>query len=589
MDGSSHSTSRSTWNVKKTKKYEAKKRKLDAFMNLIATDDRKLSLKKKKSNESLEESYKALRGELQKYTKKKEKAPFFSLTPIGFKAHVDLRNYKTSPKTFPLFIQDIHHLLLRSLLGSIAPYDCRWAKIERPENLVKTVLLVIDGLTKNSFVGNLASMQDVIDIFPITVEYASSNSSFANELSTLHLVSDAYFKDKIAYSSLFPVEEKVVDKVPKKNKLSKLHLLLSPVQLVMEHYPLPKSIYEHSICDNYVFTKDLYSPVTDSSPMFALDCEMCQTVKSHNEVTRIAVVDEQLEVVYHSFVKPIDKVVDYRTKFSGVTQEMLRNVYVRLSDVHKELQRILPRDAILCGQSLNCDLHALRMIHPYIIDTSVIFNQSGIRGKKNSLRSLAADYLKESIQLSKHGHNPVEDSIASMKLVQVKLDNSIQFGDAVLAPPKTGESSSADSEAKEPEKVSEENKISHDSDSGSKDGFFSRIVKASKKACLIGTSESLASYPVDMLPEEIVKIPKSNAKKVFKCTLNNLETYDFLVTHMQFEDEETSLTFSEVNDKIKELFHSCPSRTLVMVIASGVTKSTTNEINSGLCMTALKK
>ena len=44
-----------------------------------------------------------------------------------------------------------------------------------------------------------------------------------------------------------------------------------------------------------------------------------------------------------------------------------------------ELRRILPGDCILVGQSLNSDLNALKMMHPYVIDTSVIFNITGER------------------------------------------------------------------------------------------------------------------------------------------------------------------------------------------------------------------
>ena len=51
----------------------------------------------------------------------------------------------------------------------------------------------------------------------------------------------------------------------------------------------------------------------------------------------------------------------------------------RLSEVQNALREILPADCILVGQSLNSDLIALKMMHPYVIDTSVIFNITGER------------------------------------------------------------------------------------------------------------------------------------------------------------------------------------------------------------------
>lgn len=108
-------------------------------------------------------------------------------------------------------------------------------------------------------------------------------------------------------------------------------------------------------------TKSKYTEVTPSSPMFAIDCEMCRTVTGQLELTRITVVNENLEMIYDTLVKPFNKITDYLTRFSGITKQMLDPVTVRLSDVQKKIQEILPPDAILIGQSLNCDLHAMQV------------------------------------------------------------------------------------------------------------------------------------------------------------------------------------------------------------------------------------
>ncbi|KFZ58668.1 RNA exonuclease 1, partial [Podiceps cristatus] len=66
-------------------------------------------------------------------------------------------------------------------------------------------------------------------------------------------------------------------------------------------------------------------PTTDGYPgIYALDCEMCYT-KQGLELTRVTVINSDLKVVYDTFVKPDSKVVDYNTRFSGVTEEDLEN------------------------------------------------------------------------------------------------------------------------------------------------------------------------------------------------------------------------------------------------------------------------
>lgn len=61
------------------------------------------------------------------------------------------------------------------------------------------------------------------------------------------------------------------------------------------------------------------------------------------------------------------------------------------------------------------------MFHPYVIDTSVIFNLTGHRKRKSKLSSLAELFLQEKIQSSSEGHCSIEDSATCIKLTQLKL------------------------------------------------------------------------------------------------------------------------------------------------------------------------
>lgn len=207
------------------------------------------------------------------------------------------------------------------------------------------------------------------------------------------------------------------------HKVPKTALLLSPLQMIVENYPMPTE-------EHIRVLRSKYNPVNDSSPMFAMDCEMCITDRS--ELTKISIVDEELRIVYNELVKPENPITNYLTRYSGITKAMMENVTTTISDVHHFMRKNLPRDSILCGHSLNMDLSAVQIFHPYVIDTSVIYNRTGRRNYKPSLKSLAYEFLGKEIQtVDKIGHDSLEDAITTMELVKLKLVNGPLFADSV--------------------------------------------------------------------------------------------------------------------------------------------------------------
>ncbi|NXI57155.1 REXO5 exonuclease, partial [Chloroceryle aenea] len=172
-------------------------------------------------------------------------------------------------------------------------------------------------------------------------------------------------------------------------------------------------------CKGFIYT-ECDQQRTDSSPLFGLDCEMCLTAKG-NEVTRVSLVDAQGQCLLNELVKPGSTVVNYRTRFSGITKKMLLPVKTRLSDIQTRLKKILPHDAVLVGHSLNSDLQALEMIHPSVIDTSLLFARN--EGRRFKLKFLAKAVLGKEIQSEqKLGHDPAEDARAALELAQFFIE-----------------------------------------------------------------------------------------------------------------------------------------------------------------------
>jgi RNA exonuclease 1 len=92
----------------------------------------------------------------------------------------------------------------------------------------------------------------------------------------------------------------------------------------------------------YAFSQDEYKEVDENSPLYAVDCEMCLTNVGKLELTKVCVVDSDLNEIYQSLVKPRNRIVNYLTRFSGITETILENVETRLEDVQQALKKLLP-------------------------------------------------------------------------------------------------------------------------------------------------------------------------------------------------------------------------------------------------------
>jgi RNA exonuclease 1 len=113
---------------------------------------------------------------------------------------------------------------------------------------------------------------------------------------------------------------------------------------------------------------------------------------------------------------------------------MLAPVTTTLADIQKELLKILHPRTILIGHSLNSDLTALKLTHPFIIDTAVIYPHPRGPPLKSSLKWLAQRYLNREIQKGHGttgpgaGHDSVEDARTCLDLVKQKCEKGKNWG-----------------------------------------------------------------------------------------------------------------------------------------------------------------
>ena len=161
---------------------------------------------------------------------------------------------------------------------------------------------------------------------------------------------------------------------------------LEEAKLVVSRYQVPAILGDEATEETFVATSR--QQAITPSRVFALDCEMVQTCAG-KELARITLI--QLDnvqdgkmthtVVLDELVKPHRPVLDYVTRYSGITAAMLNPVETRLEQVQAFLVQLLNTDDILVGHSLENDFRATQLIHDCVVDTSVLFR--GNNGRKH--------------------------------------------------------------------------------------------------------------------------------------------------------------------------------------------------------------
>ena len=177
---------------------------------------------------------------------------------------------------------------------------------------------------------------------------------------------------------------------------------------------------------DYVETLEDQTPSSkQSSNVYALDCEMCYTTRGL-ELARVSIVDINLKEVYDSIVKPDGQILDYNTRWSGLTEDSFKNCTKRLKHVQNDLLKMFNKNTILIGHSLDSDFKALKLIHKKVIDTSVVFPHKLGPPLKRALKNLMSEHLQRIIQEDTDGHDSKEDASACIQLMLWKINEDLK-------------------------------------------------------------------------------------------------------------------------------------------------------------------
>jgi RNA exonuclease 1 len=163
--------------------------------------------------------------------------------------------------------------------------------------------------------------------------------------------------------------------------------------------------------------------------VYALDCEMVVTEDDVFSLARISVLSWHGKVILDKLVKPSLPIKDYCTPYSGITEKLLEGVKNTLNDIQKELLELFTQSSILLGHSLESDFNAMKLTHPFVVDTSILYPHPRGLPLRSSLKFLANKYLKREIQKGgEHGHDSVEDARAVLDLIRLKCEKGPKWG-----------------------------------------------------------------------------------------------------------------------------------------------------------------
>jgi RNA exonuclease 1 len=187
------------------------------------------------------------------------------------------------------------------------------------------------------------------------------------------------------------------------------------------------------------FAETRENDTTPRNTAVCFDCEMGYTTCGL-ELMRLTVISWPLhKPIIDVLVRPFGHILDLNTRFSGITAEQFVNAKsydpmypkpmrndIRIVESPYDARELflsqVSRNTPVLGHALENDLNTIRLIHPTIIDTVLIYPTRQGLPYRHGLRTLAKWHLSEDIQQGgAAGHDSFEDARTTGELVRFKI------------------------------------------------------------------------------------------------------------------------------------------------------------------------
>ncbi|KAF9526559.1 ribonuclease H [Crepidotus variabilis] len=399
-------------------------------------------------------------------------------------------NHDILRRNHAISIDDIREVVLHIVANAPPP---TWIKVENVNLINRTVALFIPGLTPEILgLPPLPTSAIVNPNIPISIPLLPPTSSTSDQVSLpgcipfiantfshacptrapgdstrMHSVLSSFFSGPVTGEE--KKRRQSLRAQTDSTKADPKQYLLTLDQMIENDYPIPSYMAEiFQKPDGWLETpKPAENESHWNQKIYAIDCEMCIT-EDGKELTRVCVIDYTSgKVIYDQLVKPRKPILDYLTRWSGITAAQLDPVTTTFEEVQAHVMSLLsppplkspksnpfrmpsptsrssrsrsrspkatsfapPPTPIVIGHSLESDLKALKICHPLCIDTALIYHHPRGRPLKPGLAWLTKKWCNREIQTrGEGGHDPEEDARACLDLFKKKLELGSAFGE----------------------------------------------------------------------------------------------------------------------------------------------------------------
>lgn len=347
----------------------------------------------------------------------KEKLSYFDIFPNAALDVEVIESKKPAKVDNPKIIQNI----IKGIFNLELPP--KWIKIEHPPLCQHIAVAIFEGLDEKRYQEHQNQFPSFASLhkngFPIVVEAKEKDGFVISGIHTAlgYQKSQRVLKKFKNYEEMVILPEDLLDngypihtknmKIPSKPKCAYYNLPILTEEQLKQYKELPEETNEN--------TRDI----------IAIDCEMIYT-KSGPQVARLSVLDKSGNMILDQLFKPTEEVVDYKTKFSGLTEEILSEVTATPDQAVEYLSKVASKNTIIIGHSLENDFRSLKLIHLRCIDTAVLFPNEQNKNKKPSLSFIYKKYINKPFRAAQdEGHDSTEDAGAALELVKLAMKESI--------------------------------------------------------------------------------------------------------------------------------------------------------------------